>query len=81
MPGFCDPKADELLKAASRELDAEKRRKIGHELEVLLANELPSLPLFFRVEVSVTKKSLANWKPTGTLQAVSWNAREWTLNP
>ncbi len=78
--GFCNKKADELLSRASRELDEQKRIKIAHELEALLAEELPSLPLYFRVEASVTKKGLKNWKPTGTLQPVSWNANQWTWN-
>jgi peptide/nickel transport system substrate-binding protein len=76
-PGWCNKKADELLKLASRELDEVKRKKIGKDFEELFAEELPSLPLYFRVEVSVTKKGFKNWKPTGMLQPVSWNAQEW----
>lgn len=78
-PGWCNKRADELLHQASRELDEQKRIKIGQEFEELFAEELPSLPLYFRVEVSVTKKGLANWKPTGMLQPVSWNANQWSF--
>lgn len=78
-PGWCNKKADELLRLASRELDEQKRITIGKEFESLFAEELPSLPLYFRVEVSVTKKGLKNWKPTGMLQPVSWNAHEWSF--
>ncbi len=77
-PGWCTEKGDDLLKQAARELDEQKRIKIGQEFEALFAEELPSLPLFFRVEVSVTKKGLKNWKPTGMLQPVTWNAHEWS---
>lgn len=77
-PGWCNKKADELLRLASRELDEQKRIKIGQDFEVLFAEELPALPLYFRVEVSVTKKGLKNWKPTGMLQPVSWNAYQWS---
>jgi peptide/nickel transport system substrate-binding protein len=77
-PGFCDKRTDELLKKASRELDDQKRAKIGQEVESILAEELPALPLFFRVDVSVTKKGLVGWKPTGTLQPLTWNVQEWT---
>lgn len=79
-PGWCNKKADELLRLASRELDEQKRIKIGKDFEELFAEELPSLPLYFRVEVSVTKKGLKNWKPTGMLQPVSWNAQQWSFN-
>ncbi|MES2503346.1 MAG: peptide ABC transporter substrate-binding protein [Myxococcota bacterium] len=78
MSGFCDPKADAFLKAASLELDDAKRVKIAHDFEALFAEELPALPLYFRVEVSVTKKGLKNWKPTGILQPVTWNAKDWS---
>ena len=68
----------QLLKSASLELDNQKRAKIGQEFEALWAEELPSLPLFFRVDVSITKKGLKNWKPTGILQPVTWNSQEWS---
>lgn len=79
MPGWCRTDVDKLIEPADREMDADKRIKIGHKFEEIFAEELPSLPLFFRVEVSVTKKDLQNWKPTGMLQPVSWNAYEWKL--
>lgn len=79
-PGWCNKKADALLKQASRELDDKKRAKIGQAFEEIWAEELPALPLYFRVEVSVTKKGLKNWKPTGMLQPITWNAHEWAWN-
>jgi peptide/nickel transport system substrate-binding protein len=78
-PGFCNKKADKLLKMASLEFDEKKRAKIGQEFEELFSEELPSLPLYFQLEVSVTKKGLKNWQPTGTLQPVSWNAAKWSF--
>ena len=77
MPGFCNEKADKMLKQAARELDEQKRIKIGQDFEALFAEELPALPLYFRMEVSITQKGLKNWKPTGMLQPVTWNAHEW----
>lgn len=80
MPGWCHPEADKLIAQASRELDEQKRIALGKKLEEEIADNLPVLPLYFRVEVSVTKKGLKNWKPTGTLQPVTWNAFEWSWN-
>lgn len=79
-PGYCNDKVDQLLTQSTREMDEQKRIKLGQDLEVVLADDLPALPLYFRVDVSVTKKGLKNWKPTGTLQPVSWNAYEWAWN-
>jgi peptide/nickel transport system substrate-binding protein len=75
--GFCNVKADALLKSISRELNPQKRALIAHQFESLFAQELPAMPLYFRVAVSVTKKGLKNWKPTGMTQPVTWNAHEW----
>lgn len=77
-PGYCNPKVDEMLNMASRELDEAKRIKLGQQFEEIFAEDLPALPLYFRMEVSVTKKGLKNWKPTGTLQPVTWNAQQWS---
>jgi peptide/nickel transport system substrate-binding protein len=76
-PGWCNQEAHDLLVAGSKELDDKKRAEIGKKFEAIWAEELPALPLFFRVNASVTKKGLKNWKPTGTLQAVTWNAHKW----
>jgi peptide/nickel transport system substrate-binding protein len=80
IPGWCNPKATELISAMSTEMDADKRHSLGKQFEKVWAEELPALPLYFRVDVSVTRKGLRNWKPTGTLQPVGWNAHEWEWN-
>jgi len=77
--GFCNKKVEELLRMASRELDEQKRIKLGQEFEEIFAEELPALPLYFRVDVSIAKKGLNNWKPTGMIQPVSWNAYLWSF--
>ena len=79
-PRFCNKKVDEMMIMAARTLDENKRHQIGQDFEAIFAEELPSLPLYFRVEVSVTKKGLKNWKPTGMLQPVSWNAQQWSFS-
>lgn len=75
--GWCQPKAEKLLVEAGREFDSARRAELMRQFEEIFAEELPALPLYFRVEVSVTRRELENWKPTGTLQPVSWNAHRW----
>lgn len=77
IPGWCHPEASKIIGSMSTEMDAEARYDLGRKFEAIWAEELPALPLYFRVDVSVTRKGLKNWKPTGTLQPVSWNAHEW----
>jgi peptide/nickel transport system substrate-binding protein len=76
-PGWCNKEAHQLMVDGSKELDDAKRAEMGKRFEAIYAEELPALPLYFRVNVSVTAHGLKNWKPTGTLQAVTWNAHQW----
>jgi peptide/nickel transport system substrate-binding protein len=76
-PGYCNPKVDELLLQMVRELDDAKRAALGREIDGILAEDLPQLPLYFRKEISVVPKNLVGWKPTGLLSPMAWNAHEW----
>lgn len=76
-PGWCNKEAHNILLQASQELDDAKRIALGKRFEEIWAEELPALPLYFRVSVSVTKKGLKNWKPTGMSQPMTWNAHKW----
>lgn len=76
-PGYCNARVDELLLAMVRELDDAKRAEIGKQVEAILAEDLPQLPLYFRKEISVVPKDLVGWRPTGLLAPMGWNAHEW----
>jgi peptide/nickel transport system substrate-binding protein len=76
-PGYCNPSVDTLLARMTRELDPEKRKQLGQDLERILADDLPWLPLYFRKEVSVIPKGFKGWRPTGLLEGQAWNAHEW----
>lgn len=80
-PGFCDARADDLLARIATELDDDKRAALARELELVLATELPQLPLYFRTEVSVIPKGFRGWRPVGLLQSQAWNAAEWAWPP
>lgn len=78
--GFRNPEADKLIDAIERELDREKRRALWHRLEVLYAQELPALPLFFRADGYVVPPWLDGIEPTGhqyptTLWVEQWLAK------
>ncbi|MEW5851499.1 MAG: peptide ABC transporter substrate-binding protein [Myxococcota bacterium] len=77
--GWCNEEATKLLKEASRELDVEKRKGILHRVQELWSADLPAIPLYFRSDVSITRKNFRNWKPTGTQVPTTWNAHEWYL--
>jgi peptide/nickel transport system substrate-binding protein len=76
-PGWCNEEVTALHQQIERELDEQKRTELMMRQQMLWADALPALPLFFQLEPSVTIKRLRGWKPTGTLVPVTWNATAW----
>jgi peptide/nickel transport system substrate-binding protein len=79
--GFRNPEADHLLDAIEAELDSNKRLDLWRQLQVLYAEQLPALPLYFRADPFVLPKWLAGVTPTGhdapsTLWIENWHRVE-----
>ena len=69
---------DKLCHAIPTELDQAKRVTMLKRTQAILADEVPVLPLYFRVDVTSIKKGFQNWKPTGLGQSqITWNAFQW----
>jgi peptide/nickel transport system substrate-binding protein len=75
-PGYRNPEVDRLLDASLEELDEAKRRELLIKVQDLWAEDLPSLPLFFRLALNVSRKGLEGYKPRG-FGGVPWNAEQW----
>jgi len=76
-PAYANPEMDKALDAAERELDREKRRALFGEIQKLYAEDLPVLPLFFRVDPFVIPKALKGVRPTGTLNSSTLWIEQW----
>lgn len=76
-PGWCNPAADRLLDEAQRTLDDDKRRALHRQIAALVMEDVPMIPLYDRVDVSVVPRNFVGWRPTGMLQSVAWNAWQW----
>jgi peptide/nickel transport system substrate-binding protein len=76
-PGWRHEEATRLLKAVPAILDENKRKELMARVQDLYVEDLPALPMYFRPVVSVTKKELKGFVPTGTQTPVTWNAGEW----
>lgn len=79
--GFSNPDADRLIGAIEVELDRTKRLDLWRQLQVLYAQQLPALPLYFRADPFVLPKWLAGVTPTGhdapsTLWIENWRRIE-----
>jgi peptide/nickel transport system substrate-binding protein len=76
--GFSHAEMDKLCHTIPTELDQAKRVTMLKRSQAILADEVPVLPLYFRVDVTSVKKGFQNWKPTGLGQSpVTWNAFQW----
>ncbi len=64
-PGYANPEMDKALDAAERELDAGKRRGYFADIQRLYTEDLPVLPMYFRVDSFVIPKKLKGVVPTG----------------
>jgi len=78
-PGWRNPKADAALATANSELEMAKRKAAYSEHQKLFAEDVPVVPLFQRLNISVAKTALKNFKPTPTQTAPTWNIQEWEL--
>ncbi|MCW5770747.1 MAG: peptide ABC transporter substrate-binding protein [Rhodospirillaceae bacterium] len=77
--GYANPEMDKLLDAIERELDREKRKALWYRLQMLYAEDLPALPLYFRADGYVLPPWLHGVVPTGhqgtsTLWVEQWRA-------
>ncbi|MBY0322384.1 MAG: peptide ABC transporter substrate-binding protein [Reyranella sp.] len=76
-PGYRSPAMDAALDAAERELDPAKRKKIFADIQRIHADDLPVLPLFFRVDPFVIPKQLKGVVPTGHLNSSTLWIEQW----
>ncbi len=76
-PGYRSPAMDTALDAAERELDATKRRTLFADIQRIHAEDLPVLPLFFRVDPFVIPKQLKGVTPTGHLNSSTLWIEQW----
>jgi len=76
-PGYKNPDMDKALDAAERELDSAKRRALFADIQRIHADDLPVLPLFFRVDPFVIPKALKGVVPTGHLNSSTLWVEQW----
>jgi peptide/nickel transport system substrate-binding protein len=76
-PGYANPEMDKALDAAERELDEGKRRGYFAAIQRLYADDLPVLPMYFRVDSFVIPKPLKGVEPTGHLNSSTLWIEQW----
>lgn len=79
--GFHNPEMDRLIDALEIELDREKRNQLWAEAQRLYADQLPSLPLYFRSDAFILPKWLGGIRPTGNQYPTSLWVTDWKAAP
>lgn len=71
-----EARIDELLSMQARESDPERRREIFHEVQRILAEQLPVIPIVARHSASVVNRRVRNYRPSVLMPYSLWNAEE-----
>jgi peptide/nickel transport system substrate-binding protein len=74
---YVNPKVDELLAEGATTLEQSKRVPIYHELQSIIRNDLPMLPIFQYARIEGTKAGLVGYAPSVYVQSNCWNIAQW----
>lgn len=77
--GWRNREVSEILERIQKTVGDEERKAMLYRLQDQWARDLPSIPLFFRADVSAVPAAMKGWRPTGSLVPETWNAHEWAL--
>lgn len=77
--GWCNETASKAILAGDSSLDRETRKKEYAIFQQEFTKDVPSIPLFNRLEGQAANKNLQNFK-TDPTEYLTANAREWTLS-
>ena len=71
-----EARLDELTSAQARERDQQKRHAIFRDIQMLLAEHLPVIPIVARHIASAANLRIGNYRPSTRLPYSLWNAEE-----
>ena len=74
---YSNPQLDALLQEGATTLDRARRTAAYRDIQVLLRNNLPFLPIFEYVTIEGTKGGLAGYEPNANVRINGWNVDTW----
>jgi peptide/nickel transport system substrate-binding protein len=77
--GLVDPAIATLYAQADMQLNPATARGLYNEIDTLLWQELPTVPLFEMPVTLVTERSLVNVEESPTWAGPMWNAEDWAI--
>lgn len=76
--GYKNTKLDGILDKLETEMSESKRQSMINQVVEIYVNEHITIPLYYRVDISVVPKTLKNFNMTGTQQTESLYVEEWS---
>jgi peptide/nickel transport system substrate-binding protein len=74
---YCSSQVTALTDAAEVEVDDATRAALGNQVDDLLADDVPALPLFQRPTFLAHRPTLCGVVGSATSRGVTWNVEEW----
>jgi peptide/nickel transport system substrate-binding protein len=79
--GWRNPENDRLLDQIAQEMRESQRIELLKRQQEIWAEDLPSLPLWFRSVPVLVHRNLTGVRPAGVGGAFVWNVHEWAWRP
>ncbi len=77
--GYINPAADKLMQEGLVTTDSTKRQAIYKQLQVILANDVPDIWLYWGDVLTVATSKLHGYIPNPFNYRTAWNAKDWYL--
>lgn len=78
-PGWSNARNDEVLAESENTLDNPRRVELYAEQQKIWAEAVPVVTLYARANVTASRRSLQNFRPTPTNTPPTWNCYDWYL--
>jgi len=75
---YCNKKVSRLLEASDVQLNPKKRFALFNQADALMANDIPTIPLYQKPTYFVYKAGIKGMKDNATNQGPTWNAEKWS---
>jgi peptide/nickel transport system substrate-binding protein len=76
---YCNRRVTQLLNQTAVNLDEAQRTKLLQQADALIANDIPSIPMFVRPVFAISNKKMKGLTAPTTLEGSPWNANTWTI--
>lgn len=78
-PRYCNPEFDKVMEEANNKLLQSERKPLYIKTQQIWTKDLPSIPLYQRLNIDAAPVKMKNFRPTPTNTPITWNAWEWEL--